>query len=540
MSRDASWLQGAVLYQIYPLSFLDRNGDGLGDLDGVLAGLDHVASLGVDALWISPFYPSPLKDFGYDVSDHQDVDPRLGTLETFDRLLEAAHARGLKVLVDLVCGHTSDEHAWFQASRRSRHGGHADWYVWADPSPDGTPPNNWLSVFGGSAWSWEPRRHQYYLHHFLPAQPTLNLRSEAVGQALLDIAAFWLERGVDGFRIDAVDFLYRDPHLRSNPPRPYIGAPPLKPFALQEHLFDMMHPDIDSFLDRLRAVADRYGDRVLLGELSSQPGAHARIGRYTRPGRLHAAYTLDLAKKPFTAASFRAVLEGAKGAPGTCWSFSNHDVERATSRWRPPGADTARFDALLAVLLSCMPGTICVYQGEELGLPQADLDRRHLRDPFGIAYWPEFKGRDGSRTPIPWRGDAPHAGFTDSGQPWLPVPDVHRFRAVDRQEGNAASPLMVWRECLALRHRSPALSMGSVGRVIDQGPVLAFERSTGEDTVLAVFNLSDRTIRFDLPAGGRLSPLAVPAASGEVVGDGLTLPPFGVFLAGVEAALEPA
>lgn len=551
LTRDSGWLHGATLYQIYPLSFLDANGDGIGDLDGVLARLDHVAALGVDAIWLSPFYPSPLKDFGYDVSDHRDVDPRLGTLATFDRLLAAAHGRGLRVLVDLICGHTADTHPWFRDSRRSGAGGHrragdgehADWYVWADPSPDGTPPNNWLSVFGGSAWSWEPRRRQYYLHHFLAAQPTLNLANDAVLSAVLDTARFWLDRGVDGFRIDAVDFLARDPALRSNPPADRAAGAllPVKPFGMQRHHHDMMHADIPRILARLRAVADGYPGRVLLGELSSQDGAALRLERYTRPGGLHAAYTLELARKAFTPRSFQAALAACARSHGNCWNFSNHDVERAASRWRPPGADPERFNALLARLFGCLPGTLCLYQGEELGLPQAVLDPADLRDPFGITYWPEFAGRDGSRTPMPWTAGTDHAGFTTAARPWLPVPEAHHALAVDRQEERPDSPLAIWRHCLALRRRLPALSRGVVGRIVADDAVLAFERQSDEETILAVFNFTNAPATFRMPNDGRFRAIDLSGAMAGVTveSDGglIRLPPLGSLLAARERAV---
>jgi len=537
VSNGSSWLRGAALYQIYPLSFLDGNGDGWGDLDGVLAGLDHVASLGVDGVWLCPFYPSPLKDFGYDVADHRDVDPRMGDLATVDRIVRRAHALGLKVLVDLVCGHTSDEHPWFEASRRSRAGAFADWYVWADARPDGSPPNNWLAVFGGAAWTWEPRRRQYFLHHFLPSQPALNLHHEPCLQAVVDNAAFWLERGVDGFRIDAVDFFAHDPLLRSNPAVTWRASePPVKPFALQRHLYDMLHPSIRTVLERLRATVDRHPGTVLLGELSSQPGAAQRISAYTEPGRLHAAYSLSLAKQGFSAKAFAQALTGTPDPGAICWSFSNHDVERAVSRWLPPGADPERFNALLAVLFCTLPGTVCLYQGEELALPQAELPRERLRDPFGVNYWPEFKGRDGSRTPIPWRAEAPNAGFSTAAEPWLPVPDDHRPLAVDRQERRPDSPLEVWRAAFRLRRNHAALSAGAVEAVEEKGDVLAFERVADGERLLAVFNLADRPAEYALRRKPRLLPYDLPRAPGaptpEVTPDArtLVLPPLSVFL----------
>ncbi len=537
MSPGSSWLRGAALYQIYPLSFLDRNGDGWGDLDGVLDGIDHVASLGVDGVWISPFYPSPLKDFGYDITDHRAVDPRMGRLATFDHIVHKAHRLGLKVIVDLVCGHTSDAHPWFDSSRRARDGEFADWYVWADPRPDGTPPNNWLSVFGGAAWTWEPRRRQYYLHHFLSSQPSLNLHNEAVMQALCDTAAFWLERGVDGFRIDAVDFFAHDPQLRSNPSVVWNAPePPLKPFALQRHLYDMMHPSVRDVVARLRAVVDRYPGRVLLGELSSQPGAGQRIASYCGPQGLHAAYTLALAKQPFTAKGFASALAGSPRPEAICWSFSNHDVERAASRWLPVGADPDRFNALLASLFAALPGTVCLYQGEELALPNAALEHHQLRDPFGITYWPEFQGRDGSRTPIPWRADAPNAGFSTAREPWLPVAEAHSALAVDAQELRAGSPLDIWRQAFRVRRNHAALTAGGVEAVEDKGSVLAFERVADGESLLAVFNFANEPAEYSLKRKPQLVALDLPRPPGapvpEITADDrtLVLPPLSAFL----------
>ncbi|MFM2042521.1 MAG: alpha-glucosidase [Pseudomonadota bacterium] len=559
-SAARSWLEGAVLYQIYPLSFRDGNGDGWGDLWGVAEGLDHVAALGVDAIWLSPFYTSPLADFGYDVADHTAVDPRLGDMATLERVLTKAHRLGLRVMLDLVLGHTSIRHAWFEESRRSRDNARADWYVWADPAADGGPPNNWLSVFGGPAWTWEPRRRQYYLHHFLPQQPALNYRSPGALATMMDVARFWLDKGVDGFRVDAVDFLARDPDLRPNPPvAPHPVEIPAKPFGMQVHVRDMMHDDIRGVLAALRRVADDYPGTVLLGELSSQKGAAERIARYTAPGGLHAAYTLDLPKRPFSAAAFRTTLMAAAERGGTCWSLSNHDVERAASRWRPEGADPARFEALLALLLACLPGTVCVYQGDELGLPQADLTYEDLRDPFGLNFWPDFKGRDGSRTPLPWTPQAPNGGFCPSEvRPWLPVAGPHLSRAVAVQDRRTGSTLSLWKAALALRRDTPALSRGGLSHVDEEGSVLAFQRTEaghteagptertgteGERRIACVFNLSNAPARYTLPGGdgereagggNAWTPLRIPRPSGAPVptytNGTITLPPLGVWL----------
>lgn len=508
MSSD--WWRGAVIYQIYPLSFCDSDGDGLGDLPGVLSRLDYVASLGVDAIWLSPFFPSPLKDFGYDVADHCGVHPALGTLGHFDAIVEKAHRLGLKVMIDQVWSHTSDHHAWFRESRAGRDAATADWYTWADPRPDGGPPNNWLSVFGGGAWTWNPIRRQYYLHHFLSDQPSLNLRNEAVVQALLAAARFWLDRGVDGFRFDAVDFMFHDPDLRDNPPRPPAdGEIPTRPFRLQYHLHDMMGAGTHEFLTRIRALADEYG-AVTLGEVSSEDGALERCLAYSAPGegKLHMAYTLGLMKRGFTPELFKDAfaLQAPAGAAGLCWAFSNHDVERAVSRWGGArGGD--RFGRLLMNLLLALPGTVCLYQGEELGLPQAKVPHDRMRDPYGAAFHPVFSGRDGARTPMPWTMSARHAGFSAARTPWLPVSRAHRGRAVDMQEADPGSILNSWRSALRWRRAHPELRMGHLHALSLPGPALAFERFSGEGRVLAAFNFSAGPVTLDLGFGSPMTPI---------------------------------
>ncbi|HZB89912.1 MAG TPA: alpha-glucosidase [Stellaceae bacterium] len=544
--QNPAWWPGAIIYQIYPRSFYDSNGDGVGDLPGVAAKLDYVASLGVDAIWLSPFFLSPMRDFGYDVADHCAVDPVFGTLEDFDRLLGRAHALGLKVIVDLVCGHTSDQHPWFRDSRSDPRHARADWYVWADARPDGTPPNNWLSVFGGSAWSWEPRRRQYYLHHFLSSQPSLNLRHPPVTEALIEVARFWLERGVDGFRLDAIDFLLHDATLRDNPPRALAGgAMPAKPFALQHHLYDMMQGELPELLRRLRALADSRPGTLLLGEVSSQDGAYRRIERYTAGDGLHLAYTL----RPLRAGDAGEALNAALGeiaaagkGEGVCWAFSNHDVERAASRWGAGGKDgspnAASVKLLMALLLS-LKGALCVYQGEELGLGEATLAAEHLRDPFGIAYFPEFRGRDGSRTPMPWDHDAEHAGFTD-GDPWLPVPATHRAAGVAAQEADPRSPLRAWRRLVAWRNAHPALSRGELTPLPLPAPLVGFTRATPEEQLLLVFNPGAHAVRFDLAPLPELTPLDGHGLAALVDGDQAVLPPYGALIAAVEPAAAAA
>jgi alpha-glucosidase len=544
--QNQQWWSGATLYQIYPRSFYDSNGDGIGDLPGVTAKLDYVASLGVDAIWLSPFFVSPMRDFGYDVADHCAVDPVFGNLADFDRLLARAHALGLRLIIDLVCGHTSDRHPWFRDSRAARRGARAQWYVWADAKPDGTPPNNWLSVFGGAAWSWEPRRRQYYLHHFLSSQPSLNLRDPEIVEALLAVARFWLRRGVDGFRLDAVDFLLHDEALRDNPPRVPLGGSALaKPFGMQRHVYDMTPEERPALLERLRALADAHPGTLLLGEVSSQDGAYRRIERYTGDGGLHRAYTLRPMRGNDVGATLRDALgeiTAAGKGEGVCWAFSNHDVERAASRWLAPGGegkapDPAGVKLLMALLLS-LKGMICAYQGEELGLGEAVLATEQLRDPFGIAYFPEFRGRDGSRTPLPWDATR-HAGFT-AGVPWLPVPEPHRVAAIAVQEADPRSALAAWRRLVAWRRAHPALIRGDLTLLDLPAPLVGLTRCCEAERLLLVFNPSAHAVRLDLANFPEVTPLVDHGFPTLIDGDAAVLPPYGALIASLEPAAAEA
>ena len=534
------WWRGAVIYQVYPRSFSDTNGDGIGDLAGITARLPYIAELGVDAVWLCPFFVSPQKDFGYDVADYFQVDPAYGTLADFDALVARAHELGLKVILDQVWSHTSNEHPWFRASRAHREGAYADWYVWADPAPDGTPPNNWLSVFGGSAWTWEPRRRQYYLHHFLPSQPQLNLRNERVLAALGRVARFWLKRGVDGFRLDAIDFMLHDPLLRSNPAVPPPGGQiPVRLFRLQQHRFDMLQHGVVDLAALLRRLIDRYFPGVAtLGEVSSEEGAIGRIGNYTgaRGSRLHMAYTLGFMKRPFSRELFLdAIAESVAPDDGwICWTFSNHDVERAVSRWSG-GKPSDEFARMLMVLLLTMRGSLCIYQGEELGLPEARLRFADLRDPYGITFYPEFRGRDGSRTPMPWSQQRPHAGFT-TGKPWLPIPDDHVARAVDRQDKDPASLLNDWRRFLHWRKSHSALRNGDLRIVPTPAPFVAFERLNHEQRLLVVLNFSEAAAILPLEERGDVQPLDALGRTQVPSNGNLTLPGWGVFLGALPAA----
>jgi len=501
---DVQWWRGAVIYQIYPRSFLDTDGDGVGDLPGIIERLDYVASLGVDAVWIAPFFKSPMADFGYDIADYRAVDPLFGTLDDFDRLLAKAHALGLKVMIDQVLSHTSAAHAWFRESRQSRDNPKADWYVWADPREDGTAPNNWLSIFGGPAWKWEPRRQQYYLHNFLTEQPDLNFHHPDVRAAMLDNLRFWLERGVDGFRLDSINFCFHDAQLRDNPPKPKDrragrGFSADNPYAYQYHYFNNTRPENLAFLDALRALLDRYPGATTLGEIASEDSL-ATMAEYTAGHRLHMGYSFELLTDDFSATYIRDTVrtQESKMTEGwPCWAISNHDVERVLSRWGGGRASAALAGQLTAMVCS-LRGSVCVYQGEELGLTEAEVPFEALRDPYGIAFWPQFKGRDGCRTPMPWTANA-HGGFT-RGAPWLPVPQEHLALAVSRQESDDASTLHGFRAFMHWRHAHPALRTGTIRFLDTPEPVLAFVREAPGETLLVAFNLSDAATVVTLPS----------------------------------------
>jgi alpha-glucosidase len=503
----AEWWRGAVIYQVYPRSFADSNGDGVGDLPGVTAHLEHIASLGVDAVWLSPFFASPMKDFGYDVSDYEDVDPIFGTLADFDRLVEKAHALGLKVIIDQVFSHTSDQHRWFKASRQDRTNPYADWYVWADAKPDGSPPSNWQSVFGGPSWTWDARRRQYYLHNFLSAQPDLNVHNREVQDALIAASRFWLERGVDGFRFDAINFAMHDLALTDNPPILSGEGKRSRPFDFQHHFHNQSHADIPAFLSRLRELGESYGGRFMVAEVGGEQ-AQSEMKLYTLgPDRLHSAYGfLYLYADTLSADLFR---QGAAMWPGEdadegwpSWTFSNHDAPRAVSRWAQ-GRDPKAFADMALLLLVALRGNVFLYQGEELGLPQAEVPYDRLRDPEAIANWPETLGRDGARTPMPWVAVAAHAGFSKV-EPWLPIDPSHIDLSVDRQERDPDSTLNLSRRIIALRKSLPSLRTGTMTFVDAPEPLLVFERGEGEGAVLCAFNLGFEAVAWALPEGWRI------------------------------------
>ena len=527
LAADPDWWRGAVIYQIYPRSYQDSNGDGIGDLSGIIHRLPHVASLGVDAIWISPFFTSPMLDFGYDVSNYRDVDPMFGSLGDFDALVARAHELGLKVIIDLVLSHTSDQHPWFQESRSSRTNAKADWYVWADAKPDGSPPNNWLSIFGGSAWEWDGQHMQYFMHNFLTQQPDLNFHNKEVREELLDVTRFWLERGVDGFRLDTVNFYYCDAELRDNPALPADErsdkiAPSVNPYNFQDHLFDKSRPENLDFLKAFRAVLDEFPAATSVGEVGdAQRGAEIQAA-YTADGdKIHMAYDFDLLSNAFpTGTRVAEIMEKVKTiGPDSwgCWAYSNHDVIRHTSRWN---LSDAAHRAYAALLLS-LRGSACLYQGEELGLTEAYVPFEDLQDPYGKRFWPKFKGRDGCRTPIPWNSDRSNGGFT-GGSPWLPVAMEHVQNAADVQDGDDTSMLNFYRDIIEFRKGLPALSKGSFELVAANDTFISFMREHGNTQLYCAFNLSDETVGVTFPDGAWMIEDNAPFTAVEQDGSGET------------------
>jgi alpha-glucosidase len=491
------WRRGAI-YQIYPRSFADSDGDGVGDLRGITAHLDYLSDLSVEAIWLSPFYPSPMADFGYDVADYCDVAPEFGTLEDFDVLLEEAHRRGIKVVVDFVPNHTSDQHPWFRDARTGPQSPRRDWYVWRE-GRDGGPPNNWRSSFTavGGAWTKDERNGQWYLHSFLPQQPDLNWDNPDVEAAMHDVLRFWCERGVDGFRIDVVHKLAKDPQLRD--------AVPGEPVPYED-----WQPQIHERLRRLRQVVDAYPDRMLVGEVYLLD--LERIVSYVNTGdELHLAHNFVFLRLPWDAAAFRAAIDGFEAlsteAAWPAWFLANHDHPRVASRFDDDGQGPARARAVL-LMLYALRGTPFIYQGEELGLPDAEIPPDRVVD---------VDGRDPERAPIPWAPASqagPGAGFT-TGEPWLPlVADTERL-AVTTQEADPDSTLSLARRLAALRRRLPALQDGEQRSVAAGDDLLAWLRIGGDDAYLAIVNFAAQTRRLahpaDLPRRGSLEISTDPA-----------------------------
>jgi alpha-glucosidase len=513
------WWRGASIYQVYVRSFCDGDGDGQGDFAGLTGKLDYIAQLGVDAIWLSPIHPSPNRDWGYDVCDYAGVHPDYGTLADFTALVEAAHARGLKIVLDEVLAHTSDEHAWFAASRDGDSAKH-NWYVWADPKDDGTVPNNWLSVFGGPAWSFQPARRQYYHHKFLRQQPKLNWMQPQAREAALSVLDQWLERGVDGFRLDVANAFLHDTALTDNPAIPAPARTEVEWSAavnMQHHLHDSNLVENRAVLDVIRRRVDRFDNRFVFGEFSEE---FERSGCYLPSGEgLHAGYNFALLLAN-DADAIRAHLKTLAEYPDhwPCIAFSNHDVIRTATRF---GDGSAK---VMLALLAALRGTILLYQGEELGLPEVELRRDQLKDPVGDLYYPLFKGRDGCRTPMPWSAGEPALGFT-TGTPWLPLGPAHAALSASEQERDAGSTLAYARLMLAARKVHPALREGALELL--PGEALVFVRHSGPERIVCAFNLTDTPITTDLP--GPVAPLELGMGEATLAGLRLALGPWSAF-----------
>ncbi len=538
MTEQIDWWRGAVIYQVYPRSLHDSNNDGIGDLQGIIEKLDYIASLGVDAIWISPCFKSPMKDFGYDISDYRQIDPIFGDLADFDQLIEKAHALNIKVMIDQVLSHTSDLHDWFSESRQNKTNDKSDWYVWADPNPDGTPPNNWQSIFGGPAWQWDSRRCQYYLHNFLASQPDLNFHNPDVQQAVLDNVEFWLKRGVDGLRLDAITYCFHDQALRDNPAKPEElragrGFSEDNPYAYQYHYYNNERPENLGFIEKIRALLDKYPGAVSLGEISSEDSLKTMAEYSEGDHRLHMTYSFELLTNDYSTGYVQetvSTLEEALSDGWPCWAVGNHDVARVVTRW---GHNTQNpdFPKMVTAMLGSLRGSLCVYQGEELGLTEAEVPYDKLQDPYGIEFWPTFKGRDGCRTPMPWDDKKVNSGFSE-GSPWLPVDASHLAKSVNLQEADPDSVLNAYRTFMAWRKQQPALINGDIEFIESAEQVLMFKRTDAHSgqKLLVAFNFSDQLIKTQAAQLPNLVQIPLKChKNGEINGQELTIPPFGVF-----------
>jgi alpha-glucosidase len=492
MRNAARWWQRGVIYHIYPRSFMDSNSDGVGDLVGITHRLDYLQWLGVDALWLSPIFPSPMADFGYDVADYTHIDPLFGTLADFDQLVTEAHRRQLKVLLDYIPNHTSDQHPWFVASRSSRHHPQRDWYLWHDPAPDGGPPNNWGSVFGGSAWAWDTATRQYYYHAYLKEQPDLNWRHPAVQAAMLDVLRFWLDRGVDGFRVDALRQLIKDDQWRDNPPNPTYH-PTQGPYQALVPLYTTDRPALLDVVAMMRRTVDAYEARVLLGELYL-PIERLVVYYGVEGSGVHLPGNFHLIQVPWQARQIATLIDTyeaalpAKGWPN--WVLGNHDKSRLASRLGPAQAHVA------AMLLLTLRGTPILYYGDELGMCDGIIPPECVQDPWEKRVPGLGLGRDPARTPMLW-DTSPNAGFT-TGTPWLPLAAKAQAMNVAVARDNPTSMLTLYRRLLALRRATPALTIGAYVPLAAQGPILAYSRTDAEQTYCIVLNLGGQPQHFDL------------------------------------------
>ncbi len=492
---ELAWWQRGIVYQVYPRSFQDSNGDGVGDLPGITRRLDYLRWLGVDAVWISPIYPSPMADFGYDVSDYTGIHPLFGTLEDFDRLLAEAHARGLKVILDFVPNHSSSEHPWFRESRSSRDNPKRDWYIWKDPAPDGGPPNNWLSNFGGPAWTFDEQTGQYYYHAFLKEQPDLNWRNPEVQEAMLDVLRFWLDRGVDGFRVDVIWHLVKDEAFRDNPPNPH-WTPGQRPYHALQEVHSTDQPEVHAVIARMRRLFDEYGERVLIGEIYLPV---ERLVKYygEEMSGVHLPFNFQLILAPWDARHIAGLIDEyeaalpPKGWPN--WVLGNHDQHRIASRVGPAQARVA------AMLLLTLRGTPTLYYGDEIGMHDVEIPLDRVQDPFEKNVPGIGMGRDPERTPMQW-SPREKAGFT-TGEPWLPLAEDFREVNVEVERDDPGSMLTLYRRLIDLRQEQPALHGGGWEPVDAEGDVLACLRTGGGRRFLVALNLGAQVTMLRMPKG---------------------------------------
>ncbi len=486
------WWERGIIYQIYPRSFMDSDGDGVGDLVGIRSKLDYLQWLGVDAIWISPIYPSPMADFGYDISDYTDIDPTFGSLNDFDALLKDAHGRGLKVLVDYVPNHTSNQHPWFVDSRSSRDSAKREWYVWRDPRPDGGPPNNWLSNFGGKAWEWDEKTGQYYYHAFLREQPDLNWRNPEVQTAMLDVLRFWLDRGVDGFRVDVMHHLVKDTQFRDNPPNP-DWRPGMSPYRELLTTYTADLPEVQDIVAKLRGVVEEYDDRMLVGEIYLP--VERLMAYYGASGKgAHLPFNFQLIRLPWNAREIAAAVERYEALlPPYAWPnwvLGNHDKSRVATRVGPAQARVA------AMLLLTLRGTPTMYYGDEIGMHDVPIPFEQVQDPFEKNVPGLGLGRDPERTPMQWSGDE-NAGFT-RGNSWLPLADDYPRVNVSLAQRQPTSILTLYRRLIDLRRAEPALSVGDFGPLPGDDDLMAYIRKTDERRLLVVLNLGPKTKSFSI------------------------------------------
>lgn len=534
------WWKHAVVYEIYPRSFADSDNDGTGDLTGITAHLDHLQALGVDAIWLTPMFPSPQVDFGYDVSDYQTVDPRYGTPADLDRLVAEGRKRGIKVVLDLVINHSSDQHAWFRASRSSRTSPYRDFYIWRDGKGPGLPPNNWTSIFGGSAWQFDQTTGQWYHHHFYPEQPDLNWRNPRVEKAMFDVARWWFDRGVYGFRLDAVDTMFEDPQLRDNPTLPEkdpYGEP------RQQRIHNVLLPEMHAALQRLRRLTDQYPGRVLIGETwTSKPDE--LVAYYgPRNNEVHLPMYLELTRPTLSASEFRSRIEAVENNSVGGWptfALSNHDIRRAADRYTPREMNSDDVAKLIGALLITLRGTPVLYYGEELGMMNNDPTRvEDVQDVIGRKGWPNEKGRDGERTPMQWDASA-NSGFNKGMKPWLPVGPDYATRNVASQQADPNSVLNWYRALIRLRREHPAFRGDYVSVNRNDANVLSYLRVAPKGTALVLLNMSPQPAQVSLADAEVKQVRSVQLARGaRQEASTVRLEPFGVFIAEIDRVAAP-